>query len=276
MVHQLKKGEYFGTHYHKLQLDNFLITDTEYTHQKVDWHSHENPYFTYILQGKLLEANKKERYYLNPSSLLFHNWQDEHYNIKSPEFTRGFHIEMNSKWFDKYNLKSFDFQGSIHLENPITKELMTKIFFESKISDKNSQTSIELLLINLFSTIKKDSYKKDLSIPNWAHQLKEILHEEPEICTSLTNLSSILNIHPVHLSREFPKYFKTTIGKYIRKQKINKAVSLILNKNYSMTEICYECGFYDQSHFISSFKKIYGNTPLQFFKKTTNVNFIQF
>jgi len=276
MVQQLKKGEYFGTHFHKLQLDNFLITDTEYTHDKVDWHRHENPYFIFLLQGKLLEANKKDTYYLSPGTLLFHNWQDAHYNIKPPQFTRGFHIEMNSKWFEKYDLKSFDFQGSLHLDNPITKELMAKIFFESKTSDATSQTSIELLLLNLFSTIKTNAHKKESCIPNWVHQLQEILHEQPEICTSLTNLSALLNIHPVHLSREFPSYFKTTMGNYLRKQKIHKATLLIINKKLTMTEICYECGFYDQSHFISCFKKVYGGTPLQFSKKTTDVNFIQF
>jgi len=276
MVNQLKKGEYFGKHYHKLQLDDFLITDTEYTHSKVDWHSHKNPYFTYLLQGKLLESNKKETYFLKPGSLLFHNWQDAHYNIKPPEFTRGFHIELNADWFQKYDFKSFNFQGSIHLENPLIKEIINKVFLESKNVSENSQISIDSLLVSLFSVLKNDSFKSEATIPNWVQKLVEILHYQPETCTSLNHLSSVLNIHPVHLSREFPKYFKTTIGDYIRKQKTNKAISLILEKKHSMIEICYECGFYDQSHFISTFKKIYGNTPLQFFKKTTNVNFIQF
>jgi AraC-like DNA-binding protein len=273
---ELKKGEYFGKHFHKLQLDNFLITDTEYTHSKVDWHSHENPYFTYLLQGKLLEANKKETYYLSPGSLLFHNWQDEHYNIKPPDFTRGFHIELDSKWFQKYDFKAFNFQGSIHLENPLVKEIMNKVFLESKDVNNMSQITINSLLVNLFSTLKNDSIKSSLIIPKWVHELTEILHYQSETCTSLSHLSDLLNIHPVHLSRQFPKYFKTTIGNYIRKQKINKAITLILSKKHSMTEVCYECGFYDQSHFITHFKKIYGNTPLQFFKKTTDVNFIQF
>ncbi|WP_347175366.1 AraC family transcriptional regulator [Polaribacter uvawellassae] len=276
MTNQLKKGEYFGKHYHKLQLDDFLITDTEYTHSKVDWHSHENPYFTYLIQGKLLEANKKETYYLKPGTLLFHNWQDEHYNIKPKEFTRGFHIELNTEWFQKYDFHSFNFQGSIHLENPLIKEVMNKIFLESKNVMANSQLSIDSLLVNLFSTLKNDSFKTKTTIPHWVNRLKEILHYQPEVSTSLNHLSSLLNIHPVHLSREFPKYFKTTIGNYIRKQKVNKAIPLILSKKLSMTEVCYECGFYDQSHFISSFKRIYGETPLQFFKKTSNVNFIQF
>ena len=91
-MNTLKPGEYYGTHYQKLAFKDIVITDTEYTHPKVDWHHHENPYFTYLLQGKLFEANKKEAYYLEPGSLLFHHWQDAHYNIKPPEFTRGFHI----------------------------------------------------------------------------------------------------------------------------------------------------------------------------------------
>ncbi|CAM4408367.1 hypothetical protein [Flavobacterium terrigena] len=73
-MNQLKKGEFYGTHYQKSTFENIIITDTEYTHSKVDWHYHENPYFTYLLEGKLFESNKKESYYLEPGNLLFHNW----------------------------------------------------------------------------------------------------------------------------------------------------------------------------------------------------------
>lgn len=273
---KLLKGEYFGNHYNKNQFNDLLITDTEYTHQKVDWHYHENPYFTYLLQGKLFEENKKENYYLKSGSLLFHNWQDAHHNIKPAEYTRGFHIEMNTKWFDFYNIQSFDFEGSMHLENPLIKEKMNTIFLESKIKDTNSQISIDMLLIDVFNTIKTDEKTKESQVPKWVNHLKEILHSTPNICTSLTSLSSILNIHPVHLSREFPKYFSTTIGNYIRTQKINKALLLIAENKLSMTEICYESGFYDQSHFTNSLKKIYGQTPLKISKKIGNVNLLQF
>lgn len=71
----------------------------------------------------------------------------------------------------------------------------------------------------------------------------------------------------MHLSREFPKYFNTTIGNYIRTQKVNKALLLVIENKLSMTEICYDCGFYDQSHFISTFKRVYQNTPLKISKK---------
>lgn len=272
---KLANGEYFGNHYNKTHFKDLVITDTEYTHAKVDWHYHENPYFTYLLQGKLFEENKKNSYYLKKGSLLFHNWQDAHYNIKPKDFTRGFHVELTDNWLEKYEINTVNLEGSLHVKNPFIKEKMNKIFFESKIKDANSQLTIEMLLIDIFSNIKPTASISKVQIPVWVNNLKEILHCKQEICTSLASLSSILNIHPVHLSREFPKYFHTTIGNYIRTQKVNKALLLITENKLSMTEICYQCGFYDQSHFITTFKKIYNHTPLQFSKKIRNVNFLQ-
>jgi AraC-like DNA-binding protein len=263
-MNKLKTGEFYGTHYQKSAFENLIITDTEYTHSKVDWHYHENPYFTYLLQGKLFESNKKESYYLEPGNLLFHNWQDSHYNIKPPEFTRGFHIELNENWFSNFDIQITDFEGSINLQNPIIKNLMNHIFVETKINDQYSNLSIESNLIDIFNTIK-ESKKGNSKKPIWVKQLKDLLIEE-KIDYSLKSLSSKLNIHPIHLSREFNRYFGTSLGNYIRLIKLNKAFHLLASKKFSMTEICYQCGFYDQSHFISNFKHIYNSTPTKFLK----------
>src|SRR5690606_39173735 len=153
-MNKLKTGEFYGTHYQKSAFENLIITDTEYTHSKVDWHYHENPYFTYLLQGKLFESNKKESYYLESGNLLFHNWQDAHYNIKPPEFTRGFHIELNENWFSNFDIQLTDFEGSINLKNPLIKNSINKIFVESKLNDQYSNLSIDTLLIEIFSKLK--------------------------------------------------------------------------------------------------------------------------
>ncbi|WP_337966343.1 helix-turn-helix transcriptional regulator [uncultured Flavobacterium sp.] len=264
-MNQLNKGEFYGTNYQKSIFQNTIITDTEYTHSKVDWHYHENPYFTYLLQGKLFESNKKESYYLEQGSLLFHNWQDAHYNIKPPGFARGFHIELNENWFLNYDIQTTDFEGSMHLKNPLTINLMNKVFIESKINDQYSNLGIESLMVELFSTIK-ETKKISTKKPDWVHKLQELLFEE-QIDYSLAKLSSILGIHPIHLSREFNRYFGTSLGNDIRVIKVNKAFCLIVSNKISMTDICYQCGFCDQSHFISSFKKIYNTTPAKLFRK---------
>ncbi len=266
-MNKLKKGEYFGNHNQELRFNNIIITDTEYTHDKVDWHHHENPYFTYLIEGKLFEANKKEEYHLNSGNLLFHNWQDAHYNIKPPSYTRGFHIELNADWFKENDICSFNFEGSLKLQNPQIINLVNKIFIETKTNDKHSQLSIEVLLLDVFSkmTRKSNQHKKK---PKWVHTLRELLTDNPTTNFSLSSLSKELNIHAAHISRDFSKYFGTTLGDYIRLQKVNKAMLLIAKKKYTMTEICYMCDFYDQSHFILNFKRIYKITPTYFLKNS--------
>lgn len=264
-MNKLKTGEFYGTHYQKSALKNLIITDTEYTHSKVDWHYHENPYFTYLIQGKLFESNKKESYYLEPGSLLFHNWEDAHYNIKPPDFTRGFHIELSKSWFSDFEIDIRDFEGSMNIQSPLIKTSMNKIFLETKINDSYSKLSIENLLIDIFSSLKTPS-QKEQKRPVWVNQLQELILEL-EIDYSLENLSNILQVHPNHLSREFSRYFGTNLGNYIRLIKINQAFNLIASNRFSMTEICYKCGFYDQSHFITNFKRVFRMTPSNFFKK---------
>jgi AraC-like DNA-binding protein len=264
-MNQLKPGEFYGTHYQKSNFENLIITDTEYTHNKVDWHYHENPYFTYLLQGKLFESNKKESYYLDSGSLLFHNWQDAHYNIKPPEYTRGFHIELNQDWFLNFDIPMANFEGSINLKNPIIKNFMNQVFIETKINDQFSSLSIENNLLEIFNAIKGNT-EKNSTKPDWTNKLKELLIEE-RVDYSLNSLSSKLEIHPVHLSREFNRYFGTSLGHYIRLMRLNKAFCLLVTNTLSLTEICYECGFYDQSHFISNFKLIYNTTPTKLIKK---------
>lgn len=264
-MNELKNGEFYGAHYQKSTFENIIITDTEYTHDKVDWHYHQNPYFTYLLQGKLYESNKKEDYFLEPGSLLFHNWQDAHHNIKSPEFTRGFHIELTQDWFSRYDIPAMDFEGSVNLKNPAIKSLVNKVFVESKVNDTYSNLAIDTLLIELFGNIK-DVKGGKVKRPEWVDRLQELILEE-EVDYSLSKLAEKLEIHPIHLSREFGRYFGMSLGNYVRALKINKAFRLIALNQFSMTEICYKCGFFDQSHFITNFKKVYNTTPAKLFKK---------
>lgn len=264
-MNKRKSGEFYGSHYQKAIFNNFIITDTEFIDEEVEWHYHENPYFIYMLQGNLLEANKKREYYLESGSLLFHNHQDAHYNSKPKKFARGFHLEINQNWFVNVDFQYSDFEGTLNLKNPLIKKLMNHVLIETKLSDTYSSLAIESILIQIFSLIKNESSIK-YDKPNWVNKLEEIILEE-EIDYSLNSLSANLGIHPVHLSRTFSRYFGTNLGHYIRLQKLNKAFWLLTSKKFSLTEICYMCGFYDQSHFISSFKKVYNSTPSNILKK---------
>jgi AraC-like DNA-binding protein len=43
--------------------------------------------------------------------------------------------------------------------------------------------------------------------------------------------------------------------------RFNKSLHLVLNTSEPLTTIAYDCGYYDQAHFIKEFKKFTGITP---------------
>ncbi|TDE41791.1 AraC family transcriptional regulator [Flavobacterium rhamnosiphilum] len=263
---QSLKGEFYGQTNKTINLEGITLTDTVYTHDKVDWHYHENAYFTFILQGNLIEGNKKEIYNCSAGSLLFHNWQDPHYNIKPEGFTRGFHIEIEKNWFDDLDFDTKDLQGSINISNSDLKFLMYKIFRETKVDDNQSQLSIQMLLLETLAKMLQNNQSKSNKKPNWVSEINMILNDQFSDNLSLEYLSKTLNIHPVHLSRDFSKYFNSSFGEYIRKLKVEKSLELISQKKLDLTAIAFECGFSDQSHFTRCFKEINGINPSEYRK----------
>ncbi len=265
-MQQLKKGEFFGKHYHETQLDYLTLTDTQYTHPQVDWHYHQNAYFTYLIRGELYEANKKETYEIKQGDLLFHHWQDPHFNKIKEKYTQGFHIEIEPEWFEKYLLDPSAISGSFLLFDPILKRELAQIYIESKIKDGCQNLSIESQLLNIFARLKNLQTTDSRKPPNWVNQLQERLHDQYLEETTLEELSAELNIHPVHLSRNFKKYFHVNLGEYVRMLRLNHALSLLKAGERSSTAIAYDCGFSDQSHFIRLFKRQFGLTPKSYQK----------
>ena len=134
-----------------------------------------------------------------------------------------------------------------------------------KLHNGESQLAIDALLVQLFGAFTCEKRSGNSQVPAWVKVVKEALHDSPE-GWKLIDLAKLANVHPVHLSRHFSKYFKVTLGDYIRTVKVQKALSLLPNKLLSLTEIAAECGFADQSHFIRSFKSCHQLTPLHYRK----------
>lgn len=250
----LTTGQFYGQTNERIDVEGLTLTDTEYTHDWVDWHYHENPYFTLVLEGCVLEGNKKETYHCSAGSLLFHNWQEAHYNSKPPGFTRGFHIELEPGWLARFDLDLSRIQGSLEILNPQLRLLLYKLFKETKRDDVTRHLAIQSLLMEALSCLVGDEQDRHRTLPHWVIQLREVLQDAPPANWSLLALAQTVGIHPVHLSRSFPHYFKCTLSEYVRRIRIQRSLALLPQKNRSLTDIALECGFADQSHFNRCFK----------------------
>lgn len=263
---EMRNGQFFGETNLKLKMDGITVTKTVYTHDYVDWHYHENAYFTFILCGGLIETDKRDTFRCGPGALLFHYWEEAHYNIKPPGFTQGFHVEIHKSWFDRLQLSQRELEGSFRLHDPVSVIGFYNMARDASLHDSASELAIESQLTNVLMRMVKINEKSITVKPAWVKQLRDILHEECNNVHSLTVLAARLGIHPVHLSRDFQKHFHCSLGDYIRRIKIQNAIVLFQDKTLSLTEIAFACGFADQSHFLRCFKLNTGIKPSEYRK----------
>ncbi|MDB5279713.1 MAG: AraC family transcriptional regulator [Ferruginibacter sp.] len=66
------------------------------------------------------------------------------------------------------------------------------------------------------------------------------------------------------LERAFLQNIGYTPKYYQRIVRFNKAIRQMQANQNSLTSICYDCGYYDQSHFIKDFRQFAGTRPKQF------------
>jgi AraC family transcriptional regulator len=257
-MRSLKRGEFFGdTNLHDEQ-DGLTFTDTVYTHASVDWHYHEHPYFTYLLEGKLLEKSRHHEHRLTSGSLLFHHWDDAHRNEKPPGYARGFHVEITKDWFDRFDLKPNDYLGFHRLSNPSIRLSMMGLWQIVRRGGSTTERNMELL--NIFSVLEKEGSRREQHSPRWVNRLREILHEE-EREMSLNDLAEAVGVHPVHLSRNFRRHFGLRYNQYRRMVRNHRSALMLRTGSRSLTEVAHRCGYADQSHFIREYKQQFKQLP---------------
>ncbi|CAD0009197.1 chromate resistance protein ChrB domain-containing protein [Flavobacterium chungangense] len=141
---------------------------------------------------------------------------------------------------------------------------------------KHLQNSpFENLLHEVYVKFLKTNKTEKKKVPSWVNELKEMIQDQidAQFTFDLKKISTDLELNPSYLSREFSKYFEDlNFGDYIRKIRIEKAINLIQNSNYTLTEISYLTGFSDQSHFTRIFKLHTGENPSSFRKKIAKSN----
>jgi AraC-like DNA-binding protein len=63
---------------------------------------------------------------------------------------------------------------------------------------------------------------------------------------------------------EFGKYYGTTPGKWLRKKRLEHAKLLLETSDKSVSDVAFNSGFENVSHFSKAFKERYGTSPVQY------------
>lgn len=228
-------------------------------------HFHDYPYISFILRGGYEEKIRNRSNERFPQTVIFHPPQEGHAVNFFDAQTLIFQIKIETAFNQDDHLKSI-FEDSFSVKNETLNLILTRIYSEHKRNDNFSNLAIHGLMLELLAEVgryKSEKKNKDKN-PKWLGKIKEILSDDFNSKRTLEEIAAQINVHPVYLSREFRRLTGCTIGEFTRRLRIEKACRKLAKSEKKLSEIAVELGFYDQSHFTNTFKRITGITPAEY------------
>lgn len=274
-----------------LQNNSFNVTNNSYPYFLKIWHHHPELELVLIEKstGTRFIGDNIEKFQAGEVVLigenLPHMWlNDETYFMESSKLTS----EAIAIHFKK------DFLGTTFFEVPEMthiSELILRAKRGVKFIDlkKNTIQEIRKLatlsgfqkamsFINILNVLATHSDYKLLSSEGFINSFNKV--ESKNLDTiyayifknftkpiSLNNVAEVACMNPSSFSRYFKRIHRKTFTEYVNELRIGFACKLLIEGKYSITAICYECGFNNVSNFNRQFKKITNFSPKKYLKK---------
>ncbi len=90
-----------------------------------------------------------------------------------------------------------------------------------------------------------------------------LIHTNYHETISVDNLANLVNMSPSVFHRTFKEVTASSPIQYIKKIRLDKAKSLLINENLQISEAAVKVGYESSSQFSREFKRYFGNSPTE-------------
>jgi AraC-like DNA-binding protein len=231
-----------------------------------------------IIEGeKQISVNSGNRFTYNKDQfILLPPHSSIHMNIDTP--TKALVFELNNNLLESVSEKvSVDYDINIDplsennlflgQANKSINDNFVKIKNVLTESEKNQEFLVDLyaqeLVYNLIQ-MKGTNQVLNLEYNNPIYKAVRYMHQNCTLPISIKQIASDLNMSEANFCQCFKKITGIAPKEYLTNLKLSKAKDMI--KNTNVTEVAFNLGYENISHFISLFKSKYGITPKQYKK----------
>jgi AraC family transcriptional regulator len=229
-------------------------------------HFHDHACLSYVLEGPYVRSySGSSSIVCPPRTLRYLPPNTAHGNL----FEAGSHcfiVEVEAEALKRVREHTAALDQPGELQGIASTWLAQRLYHEFRQGDELALTSLEgILLEMLVEGARHAGGTRTMAVlPRWLRLAREYLEANFLRPLSLAEIAATAGVHRVHLSREFRRYFSSTVGEYLRRKRIEHACHLVSTTNVPLSEVAMTCGFSDQSHFSATFRRQVGITPARF------------
>ncbi len=227
-------------------------------------HAHRETLITFVIEGCFEERYASGSMICRPGTVRYLPAGEPHSNQIEFEL-RCLHVSSEAEVFDRLARQSVVPNKPAQINGLTATWLANRLYAEFSREDTASAMAIEGLVLAILAEIARgESRPNTMLVPEWLRQATEIVESRFLERLSLAEIASEVGVHYVHLSRQFHKYNRCTIGELIRRRRVQYASHLLAHSQTPLAEIALICGFSDQSHLSFLFKRYMGVSPSKF------------
>ena len=236
-----------------------------------------NDYLVYVLSGKKTYKTLNGEWTVVPGQTLYlkkgaeviHQYFDDEYCMLgfflSDELIRETMEEMKGKFQLTSAMESEEFTATLVQASPYLEGYFHSMLTYFRGIDRPPDHIIVLklkeLLVNLLSTDPLlASYFKSLTQSS-KPSLRRIMENNYCFKLRLEDYAELCHCSLSTFKREFQQIFHETPGKWITRRRVEHAANILVNTDQSVSEVAFESGFEDLSHFSRVFKQVTGKSP---------------
>jgi len=250
------------------QVADLMLTETFYPARlNLSPHAHENACFGLVIEGEYAEEFGVKSLLCQRHTVLFRPPQVIHGNHVSESGARCFFVEVAPHWLESLPAQGASLKEPALLEGGALERLANSLYREWRETDDVTPLVIQGLTLEMLAHFHRGlQTRREARPPQWLERVHELIRSRFVESLQLAEISQSVGMHPMHVAREFRRYYRTTIGQFIRQQRIHFACELLAQSEASLIEIALEAGFAHQAHFTTVFKRCTGLTPAQYRK----------
>lgn len=267
-------------HYNKFEIGGLLFAEYKCPLEEkfVDIWTHTD-YLVHVVTGKKtwhttdgsFAAEAGQTLYFKKGAAIVEQFFNEEFCLLlffiPDDFIKNVVVEYAADLYKPHNTINAT-QSTIRVEN----DAALTIFFNSMMSyfskvEKPSEALLKLKLKELILNILVSP--KNSAISNYfcevaerkTPSLSEIMELNFRYNLSLDNYAELCNRSLSSFKRDFQKIYNETPGRWLLNKRLDYSVLLLKNDNKNISQVVFECGFEDLSHFSRAFKARFGVSP---------------
>lgn len=229
-------------------------------------HAHVKNYIIVTLDGNYQSTfdTRTERY--ASGTVTFHMAGVSHVSHYSAEGAHVLYVELPAERLGSVSPMVSSHLNHFSLHSGPVEWTARQLYNEFNAGDRFSSLLIDGYVMQLLAQLLRRREVVPRSLPVWLGKADEIIRSHFTEPLGLSDIAKQVSVHPGHLSREYVRHYRSTIGEQIRRLRVDFACQQLTSTDLSLADIACSAGFADQSHFTVSFKQQMGTTPLNYRK----------